>query len=142
MAIIMIPNIVYAAKHKNDGSAAYKNKAATVAEQLGRYGCFALMIFNIPYTYLGFYFPFAQTIYIAVNAVLLVAYCLSWIVMWHKSNLAKALLLSVIPSLIFIFSGVMIASAPLLTFAIIFAVTHILISVKNVKLSNAATLNK
>ncbi len=43
MAVIMIPNIIYAVKHKN-GEIAYRNKAVEIMEQIGRYGCFALMI--------------------------------------------------------------------------------------------------
>lgn len=35
--------------------------------------------------------------------------------------------------MMFIFSGIMIASIPLIIFSVIFAVTHILISVKNAK---------
>lgn len=51
MAIVMIPNIVYAVKHKPDAAAGYHNKTVEILEQIGRYGCFVLMIFNIPYLY-------------------------------------------------------------------------------------------
>lgn len=54
-------------------------------------------------------------------------------------GIVKAVLLSVIPSLTFIFSGVIIASMPLFSFSIIFAVSHILISVKN---SNSGYLSQ
>ena len=46
MAIIMIPTS-NAAKHKNESNG-YRNKAVEVLKQIGRYGCFALMIFNTP----------------------------------------------------------------------------------------------
>lgn len=133
IAIIMIPNIIFAITHRGGFTNTYKNKAAEISEQIGRYGCFILMIFNIPYTYMGFYISFGQYIYIIVNAVSVAAYCLIWIILWKRAGVVKALLLSIIPSSIFLFSGIMIASAPLLVFAIIFAVTHILISVKNSK---------
>lgn len=77
MAVIMIPNIIYAVKHKNQ-VVVYDNKAAIIFEQIGRYGCFAFMIFNIPYTYIGFWFSFGKIFYITVNAVLLLGYCISW----------------------------------------------------------------
>lgn len=131
IAVIMIPNIIFAIKNKNDYPNTYQNKAAEIFEQIGRYGCFVLMIFNIPYTWIGFYFSFAEIIYIIVNCVFVLAYCLIWIVLWKKAGIVKALLLSMIPSLVFLFSGIMIASIPLTVFAIIFTVTHILISVKN-----------
>lgn len=74
---------------------------------------------------------FGETVYIIVNAILTIAYCITWIVTWKRSGIVKTLLLSIIPSLIFIFSGIMIASIPLIIFSVIFAVAHILISVKN-----------
>ena len=130
MVIIMIPNIIYAVKNKDGFDGAYNNKVAQIAEQIGRYGCIAFMIFNIPCTYFGFYFENAIIVYIAVNTALLLAYCLSWIILWKKRGLVKALLLSVIPSVIFLFSSVMILSGLLFAFAVIFASAHILISVK------------
>ncbi len=131
VAAIMIPNIVFAIKCKDWFGGAYKNKAAEIFEQVGRYGCMAFMIFNVPYTWTGFYFKFADVAYIAVNATLLVAYIVCWTVLWKTNNLAKALLLSIIPTIIFLFSGIMLGSIPLLAFAVIFGACHILISVKN-----------
>jgi len=132
MVVIMIPNIIYAIKHKNQ-VAVYDNKVAIAFEQIGRYGSFVFMIFNIPYTYIGFWFSFGKIFYITVNAVLLLGYCLSWIVLWNKNGIVKALLLSIIPSLVFILSSILIASIPLFLFAVIFSITHILISIKNAK---------
>ena len=133
MAVIMLPNIIYAIKHKNDVANTYKNKTVEVLEQISRYACFALMLFNVPYTWLGFYFPHAEFVYIIVNSILVLAYCLAWVILCKKSGIVKALLLSVIPSTVFLFSGIIIASFPLLIFAVIFATTHILISLKNVQ---------
>lgn len=131
VALIMIPNVVYGITHKNNAINAYKNKIAIILEQIGRYACMFFMIFNIPYTWTGFYFMFGETVYLIVNAILVFAYCVAWLVTWKKTGIVKALLLSIIPSMIFIFSGIMIASIPLIIFSIIFAITHILISVKN-----------
>ena len=130
MALIMIPNIIFAVKHKGGLTTAYKNKPAEIFEQTGRYGCFAFMIFNVPYACLGFWFDCAFAVYLSVNGCLCLAYIIFWI-FCRKNGLLKALSLSVIPSLIFLFSGVVLANFPLLVFAVIFAVCHILISVKN-----------
>lgn len=135
MAVIMIPNIIYAVKHKNQ-VVVYDNKAAIIFEQIARYGCFAFMIFNIPYTYIGFWFSFGKIFYITVNAVLLLGYCISWSVLRNKNGIVKALLLSIIPSSVFIVSSILIASILLFVFAVIFAVTHILISIKSAKAEN------
>lgn len=137
MAVIMIPNIIFSVLHKDGFINGYKNKFVSVTEQIGRYGCFVLMIFNIPYTWYGFYFPFGEVVYIAVNSALLLIYVLSWVCLWKREGLLKALLLSVVPSVIFLFSGAVIASIPLLVFAVIFAAAHILISVKNVTIGTA-----
>lgn len=131
MVILLIPNIVYAIKNKDGFNGNYHNKTAEVFEQIGRYACFILMVFNIPYTYIGFWFSYGLTVYLVTNSALVLAYCLIWIILWKNSGKVKALLLSIIPSIMFIFSGVMIASIPLFLFSIIFAVSHILISVKN-----------
>ncbi len=129
MAVVMIPNIIFALKHKGENF--YKNRAAFIAEQIGRYGCFFFMIFNIPFTWTGYWFLYGEAVYLIGNGVFLFAYCLTWGVLWKKSNLVKALLLSVLPSLIFFFSGIVIGSVPLVVCSIVFAASHILISVKN-----------
>ncbi|MCH5151245.1 MAG: hypothetical protein J1F65_01110 [Clostridiales bacterium] len=131
IAIIMIPNIIYAIKHKDGFANKYQNKVVEVLEQVGRYACFALMIFNIPYTYFDFWFDHALIVYVSVNGVLCLAYVVFWIVCWNKDGKLKALSLSIIPSVIFLFSGVMLTNVPLIAFSILFGVNHILLSYKN-----------
>jgi len=131
IAVIFIPNILCAVLDKNAFVNKFSNKFLTVTEQIGRYGCMAFMVFNIPYTYFNFWFSCAIYVYFAVNGFLLVFYCLGWIIFRKSRSIIKALWLSVTPSLIFVFSGIMLASVPLLVCAVIFSVAHILISVKN-----------
>ena len=132
MAVIMIPNIIYAVKHKSDGAGAYDNRAVVVLEQIGRYGCFFFMIFNIPYTYFGFWFDHALIVYLSVNGALCLAYVVFWIVCGNKSGKLKALSLSIIPTCVFLFSGIVLASIPLIVCAVIFGINHILISYKTI----------
>jgi CubicO group peptidase (beta-lactamase class C family) len=89
------------------------------------------MIFNIPYTWIGFLLTYGEVFYLTVNAALTIAYLAVWAITWSKNGWVKCVLLCVIPSVIFLFSGIMIVSVPLIVFAIIFAVCHILLSVKN-----------
>lgn len=131
VVLILVPNIVFAIKQKGAFVNTYDNKAALVSENVSRYACMLFMTFNIPYTWVGFYFRYAEIIYLAVNGLFVVAYCLLWIILWKKKGIAKAILLSALPSFVFLFSGVMIGSIPLFGFAVVFSVTHILISVKN-----------
>lgn len=76
IAVIMIPNIVFAIKIQNGFENLWHNKIVETLEQIGRFGCFGLMIFNIPYTYIGFWFDNALAVYIIVCTVLVTAYCL------------------------------------------------------------------
>ncbi len=130
MVIIMVPNIIYYLKHKNDVEFTYQNKAILIVEQIGRYGCFILMIFNIPYTYFNFWFNNALIVYLSVNGGLCLVYLTIWIIYWNKNNKFKALSLSILPSFIFIFSGIILANIPLIVFALLFAVSHVFISYK------------
>ena len=131
MAVIMIPNIIYAVKHNAEQENAYNNKVVTILEQIGRYGCMALMVFNIPYTYFNFWFDYALICYLSVNGGLCLTYLVFWIVCWNRRGKLKALSLSIIPTAIFLFSGIVLAYIPLVAFAVLFGITHIIISYKN-----------
>lgn len=130
VALLLIPNIIFAFKNKGEQNK-QNNKVLGIFEQIGRYGSMIFMIFNIPYIVFGYYFACGQILYIAINSALMLVYYILWIIFWKKDCLAKSLLLSILPSILFIISGVLIVNIPLIAFAIIFAVFHILISVKN-----------
>lgn len=135
MAIVLIPNIIFAIKHKEGFTNGYHSKAVETLEQIGRYGCMCFMIFNVPYTYFNFWFDSALIVYLVVNGLLCVAYIVCWIVFWNKQGKSRALLLSIVPSVIFAFSGIILANIPLIAFAVLFAVNHILLSYKNVAIN-------
>ena len=107
IALIMIPNITYAVKCKDEFDNQYNNKTLIVLEQIGRYGCFTTMIFNIPFTAFGFWSDEAFTVYLIVDTVLILIYCLIWIVCFRKNSIFKSLSLSILSSVIFLFSGIM-----------------------------------
>ena len=130
VVLLLIPNIVFALSNKMKQNKQI-SKSLQIFEQIGRFGSMLFMIFNVPYTFWEFYFAHAEIIYIAVNSALMLGYYVSWLIYWKKECLARILLLSCIPSVIFIFSGIMFASIPLIIFAIIFSIFHIWISVKN-----------
>ena len=89
------------------------------------------IIFNVQYTYFGFFFDGGLTVYLIVDSILVFAYCLIWAICFKKNGVFRALALSVIPSVLFLFSGIMIRSIPLIVAATIFAPCHILLSYKN-----------
>ncbi len=133
IAVIMIPNIIYALKCKDGFKNKWSNKAVEVIEQIGRFGCFGFMIFHIPGTWFGWWSDEAFAIYLVVNSVLILLYCLIWIICFRKNTVFRALALSVIPSVVFLFSGIMSRSVLLIVAAVLFAPAHILISYKNTK---------
>jgi CubicO group peptidase (beta-lactamase class C family) len=136
---ILLPNVIAAVISKRRGCAFFDNvkvkKIFVCLEQIGRYGCMAFMIFNIPYTWIGFYITYGLIIYLVVNCVLAAIYWLLWAILCNKGGIVRSLLLSLVPSVIFIFSAVMIASIPLFLCAIIFALSHIYISVKSARIN-------
>lgn len=134
IAVIMIPNIVFAIKIKNGFENLWHNKTVEILEQIGRFSCFGLMIINIPHTYTGFWFDKALIVYLTVNGVLVAAYCLIWIIYFRKNCLFRAAALSIIPSVIFLFSSIMLLNIPLIAASLVFVPCHILISIKNVDL--------
>ena len=131
--IIMIPNIVFAIKCKDGFENKWNNKTVETLEQIGRFGCFGFMIINIPGTWFGWWSDEAFAVYLIVNAILVLVYCTIWIVCFRKNSVFKALSLSIIPSVIFLFSGIMCRSVLLIVSAVIFAPCHIMISYKNTK---------
>ena len=102
IAVIMIPNVVFAIKCKDGFDNKWNNKYVEVTEQVGRLGCFGFMIINISGTWFG---------------------------RWSD----EALALSIIPSMLFLFSGIMSRSVLLIIASVLFAPSHIVISYKNVK---------
>ena len=133
ISAIMVPNIIFALKHKESFENKYHNKVIEIIEQIGRFGCFGFMIFNIPTTWFGWWSDEAFAVYLIVNASLIALYIVVWIICWHKNNTFRALALSIIPSAVFLFSGIMSRSVLLILSALLFAPTHILISYKNMK---------
>ncbi|MGN1062108.1 MAG: hypothetical protein ACI4RO_03180 [Candidatus Scatosoma sp.] len=133
VAIILIPNIVFAIRCKDGFENKWKNRYVELSEQIGRFGCMLFMIVNIPGTCFGWRSDEAFAIYLITDTVLAALYCLIWIVCLKKKGMFRALSLSVIPSVLFLFSGVVSRSVLLTVAAILFAPCHILISYKNAK---------
>ena len=133
VAVIMIPNILFAMKCKDGFVNKWNNKSVETVEQIGRFGCFGFMIINIPGTWFGWWSDEAFAVYLVVDAVLVTLYCVIWAVCFRKSSVFRALALSIIPSVLFLFSGIMSRSILLTIAAVLFAPSHILISYQNVK---------
>ena len=133
VAVIMIPNILFAMKCKDGFVNKWNNKFVETVEQIGRFGCFGFMIINIPGTWFGWWSDEAFAVYLVVDAVLVTLYCVIWAVCFRKSSVFRALALSIIPSVLFLFSGIMSRSILLTIAAVLFAPSHIMLSYQNAK---------
>ncbi|MBD9221502.1 MAG: hypothetical protein EGQ46_04920 [Clostridiales bacterium] len=133
VAVIMIPNILFAMKCKDGFVNKWNNKSVETVEQIGRFGCFGFMIINIPGTWFGWWSDEAFAVYLVVDAVLVTLYCVIWAVCFRKSSVFRALALSIIPSVLFLFSGIMSRSILLTIAALLFAPSHIMLSYQNAK---------
>ena len=131
MIIMMIPNIIFALKCKDGFVNQYHNRFIEMIEQIGRFGCFIFMIIEIPGTSFGWLFDGARSIYMIIDMVLLIAYCMIWMICFKKESLFRSLALSMIPSAIFLLSGILRQNILLIISSILFAPSHIMISYKN-----------
>ena len=131
VVIILIPNIVFAISCKDGFENRYQNKLVETLEQIGRFGCFFSMFIVVPYMNKGYWFQQGKAIYLILGFLFVGLYCLGWIVFWKENSIRKSLYLSMIPSLLFLESGVVSGNILLLIFAVIFAPCHILISYWN-----------
>lgn len=109
----------------------YRNRVVETAEQIGRFGCFFLEFFRIPSLCLGFFFYNGEYVYLVLSSLLVLCYLLGWLIFRKEDSLRKSVLLSVLPSLLFLESGILTRNFPLIAAALLFAPCHITISVKN-----------
>ena len=133
IVVIMIPNTIFAIKCKEGFDNKWSNKTVEIIEQAGRFGCFVFMIINIPGTWFGWRSDEAFDLYLITDIVLVMVYCAIWIACFKKSCVFRALALSIIPSVLFLFSGIMSRSVLLIIASVLFAPSHIMISYKNAK---------
>ena len=118
--VLLIPNMIYAVTNKDGFADNYHNKFIEAGEQIGRFGCFILMFIQLPFVTLGIF-----------GVALLVLYCGGWIVFRKGNSMAKALTLSILPSVLFLESGILTLNIPLIVLSVMFAICHITISYKN-----------
>ena len=81
IAVIMIPNVVFAIKCKDGFDNKWNNKYVEVTEQVGRLGCFGFMIINIPGTWFGWWSDEALALYLIVDTILVIRFPV-WMILW------------------------------------------------------------
>ena len=124
IVLIMIPNIIYAARQKQDETQIEVPHGLSACEQVGRYGCIILMWLPLLVWKFGFGSVEEFLIYLIGNGALLLCYYLSWMLYSRKKALSVAMVLAIIPIAIFLLSGILLRHWLLVAFAILFGFAH------------------
>ena len=124
VVLIMIPNIIYAARQKQDDTQIEVPHGLSACEQVGRYGCIILMWLPLLVWKFGFGSVEEFLIYLIGNGALLLCYYLSWMLYSRKKTLSVAMALAIIPTAIFLLSGLLLRHWLLVAFAILFGFAH------------------
>ena len=130
IAALLIPNGIYMLQNKQA-----KNKCTSrcmnVLEQIGRYGCMFLMIFNIGILEFSFSSIGMFLFYTVGNVVLLIAYWIIWTLFFQKQDNWKRMALAIIPTVLFLMSGMALRHILLIIMAVIFGIGHIYVTKAN-----------
>jgi hypothetical protein len=132
VAIILIPNIIYAIKNKDEKNVC-TNKAMNIIEQTGRYACIILMWLPLFVRKFGFTSVFEMLLYFIGNGALLFLYLFVFALYFGKKTNGRAMILAVLPACIFLLSGLLLRHWLLAGFAILFAIGHIYVTKKNLE---------
>lgn len=127
---MLIPNIIYACQNK-DLVNKCTSRLINTLEQVGRYGSMFLMVCNLGIFEFGFRSKNGFAVWLVSVVVLLVAYWVFWLLYAKKPVMSLALLLAILPSIIFVLSGVMLRHWLLVGFGLVFSCAHIFITYKN-----------
>lgn len=130
--IMLLPNLIYGIKFK-DTENKCKKKIMNIIEQIGRYASMALMVLPLFVWEFGFSSVFIMLVYVLGNGVLLLAYLIVWIFYLRRQSRSKALVLAIIPTGIFLLSGLTLAHWLLVVAAVLFGVGHIYVTYQNNK---------
>lgn len=130
VVLLLIPNIIYAIKEKNQENKC-TNRFMNFSEQIGRYGCLFLMVFNIGLSEFGFSSIEAFVVYLLGNLLFMVSYWFIWVLYFKKKAYWKQIALALIPTGIFLLSGITMLHFLLILFAVIFGIGHLYVTNKN-----------
>ena len=131
VALMLIPNIVYARRNPGEKNLC-ENRLMNAVEQIGRYGCIALMWLPLGVWKFGFRSVPEMTLYLGGNGALLAVYWFVYARYLRERTRRRALTLAVVPACIFLMSGLLLRHWLLVVFALFFAVGHIYVTTQNV----------
>ena len=128
--LMLVPNIIYALKNKDEKNLC-SSTLINVMEQIGRYACIILMWLPLLVWEFGFASVAGMIIYLVGNAILLAAYWIVFARYMKKKDKNLALTLAILPTCIFLLSGLVLRHWLLAGFAVLFGIGHIYVTLKN-----------
>lgn len=135
LILLLIPNVIYFQRLRKNGTENVRKRneysSVEIVEQIGRYGSMIFLTVNIGFLEYGFSCDAARWIWIAVAAVIIAVYYAFWILLFKKSpkRLYKVML-AVLPSVLFVLSGIIMRRFAGAFFGAVFAASHIYITSK------------
>ncbi len=129
-------NIIVAGKGISAGFES-KHLPINIFEQIGRYGCMALMI--LPIFTKEWKFGFSSVTEMLLWAVLTVLLLVLYSVLWQKkANGGAGVLygLAVVPAILFLLNGILLRHIALIVAALLFGVFHFLIVRENIRVKH------
>lgn len=130
--ILLAPHIVYAKTHNYDMSV-FDNRGMLLLERIGKYCSLFLMSFHIGILDKGFTSPVMQKFWFIFSAVMSAAYIAVWILFFKKEGRVLAYVLTVLPAVVFMLSGLLQVNTLLLTFGVVFFIGQIYLTSKYCK---------
>lgn len=130
VVLMLIPNIIYALKNKDEKNNC-TNQFMNVIEQIGRYACIILMWLPLLVWKFGYASVGGMILYLAGNTALLAAYWIVFAGYLNRKTRKKALVLAVLPTCIFLISGLLLRHWLLVGFAVLFGIGHIYVTKNN-----------
>ena len=130
--ILLAPHIVYAKTHNYDMSV-FDNRGMLLLERIGKYCSLFLMSFHIGILDKGFTSPVMQKFWFIFSAVMSAAYIAVWILFFKKEGRVLAYMLTVLPAVVFMLSGLLQVNTLLLTFGVVFFIGQLYLTSKYCK---------
>lgn len=133
VAMIVPPEAIYKKKHPNEQKGVFVRKFVDKTASISRILCLICMVLYIPNE--GFLFNQGKYVFLYVGLGLCFIYDLVYIILWKKNWRFKQLMFSVISSIIYIFSAVVLLHIPLMVCSSIYAISNIYIDSKIARFS-------
>ena len=128
--LLLIPNVLYAFGRQAEEDMQI-SKGVIIAEQVGRYACIMLMWLPLLVGKFAFKSPEEFLIYFIGNLLLIVLYYLFWILYSFRKKLYMALVLTIVPTVVFLLSGLLLRHWLLVFAGLLFGACHIYITYRN-----------